>query len=246
MRIGAKNVSKAYGKTLALRSATFDLDDGITVLLGRNGAGKSTLCRVLAGVEAPDDGYVELDGTPFPTHSRAARAFYRRFGWLPQTFEPPKGMTVQQFLEYAGWLKDMPSATIETRIDQTLEMVHLENKKNERVGTLSGGMVRRLGIAQAIINEPGLVLLDEPSVGLDPEQRSEFHAVLASIAEERQLLVSTHLLEDAAVVADRCLVLDAGTLLFDGTMDALLELAPPADRAERIRSAFLGLVPRAS
>jgi ABC-2 type transport system ATP-binding protein len=241
--VGLADVSRRYGDVQALTSVSFTLGLGTTVLLGRNGAGKSTLSRILTGLETPSSGSVLRDGAAVT--SRADwRHHHSQTGWLPQTLAAPMSMTVEQYLRYAAWLKTVPKAETNTAIDRAIHQVDLDDQRRRRLGQLSGGMLRRAGIAQAIVHDPHLVGLDEPTVGLDPEQRARFHDIIRTLATDRSLLISTHLLEDVEATADRILVLEQGSLSFDGTTDELQAMSSDGEDSSqsRLRSGFINIV----
>jgi ABC-2 type transport system ATP-binding protein len=222
----------------ALDGATGALGPGVTVLLGRNGAGKSTLCRLLVGFEQPDSGVVTRDGVALDSIARWKRA-HARTGWLPQDVRAPASMTVVQYLRYAAWLKGHPSRDLAGLVDEALARTDLHPQRNRRIGQLSGGMARRVGIARAIVHRPSFVVLDEPTVGLDPEQRAGFHQLITDLGTDHVVLLSTHLLEDACALADDLLVLDAGRIRFAG---AVGDLPAGAADPDALRDWFLGIV----
>jgi ABC-2 type transport system ATP-binding protein len=184
-------------------------------LLGPNGAGKTTLMRVLATVARPDHGVVRLLGTD------DLRAVRRQLGYLPQTFGFYPRFTAREFVEYFAWLKEVPPHRIPVAVDRALERVGLLDRADDRMKALSGGMQRRVGIAQAIVNDPRLLLLDEPTAGLDPEQRVDFRALLRELGVDTCVLVSTHLVEDVAMACERVSLVDGGRLVFTGTPERL-------------------------
>ncbi len=242
--VRAEGLSRGYGRTQALAGVSFAPQPGVTVLLGPNGAGKSTLTRLLLGVEFPDSGQV-LRGGRSVTAGEVLREHHRRSGWLPQAFGYPTGMRVQDFLCYAAWLKEVPRGSRTALVEHALERVLLSDQRRRRLGQLSGGMLRRVGIAQAIVHQPDFVVLDEPTAGLDPEQRDYFHRTVAQVGRAATVVISTHLLEDVAVLAEHTVVLDDGRVLFDGHVDRLVARGEGPDTVSRIRSAFVGLLAEA-
>jgi ABC-2 type transport system ATP-binding protein len=243
--VGLTAVTRKYGTTKALAGVTLEVTHGVTVLLGRNGAGKSTLCRIIAGVERPDQGMLTRAGRPVEDGPEC-RSHHRNTGWLPQSFTAPGTMTVRQYVTYAGWLKDIRRQDLPTKVDLALERVDLHDLATRRLGQLSGGMLRRVGIAQAIVHHPSFIVLDEPTVGLDPEQRNHFHEIIAGVADTRSILISTHLLEDVQAVARNVVVLDAGRVLFSGSVDALVRQGQTRDDDRQVvdplRAGFLSVV----
>ncbi|WP_170970178.1 ATP-binding cassette domain-containing protein [Nocardioides jishulii] len=226
-----------YDDRTALDEVSCALEPGVTVLLGRNGAGKSTLCRVLASAEQPTRGRVLGPEGPV-TDLRSHRA---RVGWLPQTPPVAAHMRAGDYLDYAAWLKGISRRDRPRAVAEALERTGLGARRGSRIGTLSGGMVRRLGIAQAIVHRPSLLVLDEPTVGLDPEQRVQFYATLrGALDADTVTLLSTHLLEDVGELAERVLVLDAGRMRFAGALETFLATVPASpDGDGRIRRAFM-------
>ncbi|MFE9041680.1 ABC transporter ATP-binding protein [Streptomyces sp. NPDC007818] len=216
----------------ALDGVDLRLSPGVLGLLGPNGAGKTSLVRVLATVAAPSAGRVELLGRDVGD-PRGRTGVRRRLGYLPQEFGHYPAFTVREFVAYVAWLKEMPADRVPAAVERAVARVGLTDRIDARLRTLSGGMVRRAGIAQAIVNEPDLLLLDEPTAGLDPEQRVEFRALLRELGTESTVVVSTHLVEDVAAACTEVALLEAGRLAFRGTTDELTALgaAAPADDA---------------
>ncbi|MGJ7908637.1 ABC transporter ATP-binding protein [Actinopolyspora sp. H202] len=213
-----------YGRKLALNGIDLRMGTGIHGLLGPNGAGKTTLMRTLATVVRPSEGSVELLGHDTAEQEGRKRA-RRRLGYLPQTFGYYPGFTVTEFVEYMAWLKEMPKDRVPEAVERAIERVGLTDRAGSKLKKLSGGMLRRTGIAQAIVNDPELLLLDEPTAGLDPEQRVEFRELLRDVGSTSTVIVSTHLVEDVAVACNEVTLFDGGKLIFRGTPSELAELA---------------------
>lgn len=209
-------VSRRYGD-FELGPLTLKFKPGVTCLVGANGAGKSTLFRLLAGVEVPSSGSVRVD----PGEAR------NRLGYLPQEPTYPEAASCDAFLRYVAWLHRVPRNRREQMIAAALEQVDLVDRRYHRIKSLSGGMRRRLGIAQALVHDPAHLLLDEPTVGLDPMQRVQVRESISRVSTERIVLVATHLVEDIRGLADRVIVLDHGQVGFDGDLATLQELADP-------------------
>jgi ABC-type multidrug transport system ATPase subunit len=227
-RLAYERVSHRYRKGLVLDGIDLDLDVGVTALLGPNGAGKSTLLGIGAGELVPSGGHVRLLGSGSDARS-TDRAYRRAIGWLPQTFSVPPQFTADEFLRYVGWLRGLPSRRLAAASRRAIELVDLEGSRNEKLRSFSGGMVRRIGIAQAIVHEPDVVLLDEPTVGLDPHQRSEFRRIIVELGQRSAVVLSTHLTDDVAMTCDRVAVLSAGRLAFVGSTIVFSDLgARPA------------------
>ncbi|MEU2823584.1 ATP-binding cassette domain-containing protein [Streptomyces bacillaris] len=220
-----------HRRKTALDAVDLDLPRGVHGLLGPNGAGKTSLIRVLATVSAPDAGRVELLGRDVgPGADHRERAAVRRLlGYLPQEFGHYPGFTVREFVGYVAWLKEMDGAEVAAAVERAVDRVGLGDRIDTKVKTLSGGMVRRVGVAQAIVNEPELLLLDEPTAGLDPEQRVEFRALLRELGRTSTVIVSTHLVEDVAAACTDVTLIEAGRIAYRGTTADLIELGDAAD-----------------
>ncbi|MCS0605210.1 ATP-binding cassette domain-containing protein [Streptomyces sp. LP11] len=224
----AEGVTVRYGTTTALDGVSLAFPPGVTGLLGPNGAGKSTLLSLLSTARKPRSGTVTLLGEPATGRLRVQRLRHR-IGVLPQSFGCYPRFTVLEFTEYAAWLRKVPAARRRERAREALRLVQMERYADRRMGALSGGMLRRVGIAQAVVNEPALVLLDEPTVGLDPAQRVGFRALIKELGDRCAVVMSTHLAEDVAHVCDRVCVLLDGTARFTGTVAELCALPASGD-----------------
>ncbi|MEV6925448.1 ABC transporter ATP-binding protein [Dactylosporangium sp. NPDC051485] len=220
-----------YGKRVVHDGLDLALTAGVHGLLGPNGAGKTTLMRVLATVARPAGGRVRLLGQDISDRA-ALRGVRRRLGYLPQTFGFYPRFTVREFVEYFAWLREMPREQIPLAVDRALVRVGLLDRADDRMKHLSGGMLRRAGIAQAIVNDPSLILLDEPTAGLDPEQRVEFRALLRELGVDACVLVSTHLVEDVTAACSRVSLIDGGRLVFAGTPQALAGAGADGDSGD--------------
>jgi ABC-2 type transport system ATP-binding protein len=220
------HVSKSYGSTVALGPLDLTLESGVIGLLGPNGAGKSTLLRVLATGMPATSGRVRIGGYDV-TGSIGQRTEARRhLGYLPQEVGFPRGMTAFGFLDYIAVLKEWNVKLPRHReVQRVLELVNLGDLGRRRVRSLSGGQRRRLALAQAFIGSPELVILDEPTTGLDPEQRASLRGVLSEHARQRVVVLATHQTEDVSALCDRVIVLDGGRIRFDGTVSELIETA---------------------
>ncbi len=230
-----------YRRTRALAGLSLQLGVGVHGLLGPNGAGKTTLIRVLATVLKPSTGCVEVLGRDvLDRHGRTE--VRRRLGYLPQTLGYFPGFTVREFVEYVAWLKEVPSKRVPAAVDEALELVGLQERAGSRMRTLSGGMLRRAGVAQAIVNRPELLLLDEPTAGLDPEQRVGFRALLRQLGESSTVLVSTHLVEDVASACTGVALVDAGRVVFTGTPADLAAAGTDGDADTPSERGYLALL----
>jgi ABC-2 type transport system ATP-binding protein len=224
MTIRLDNVTYAYRRwsSPVLADFTYALPDGLTVLLGPNGAGKSTLLKLAAGTTHPLRGSVTLDETP-----SSARLYRRAVGWLPQHVQPMPQLTAREYVAYAGWLKGMATAVAHEKALLALDRVNLTERADVKTHRLSGGQLRRLGVAATLVHDAQVLLLDEPTAGLDPQQRRAFRNVLASLAGEVKILMSTHDIQDLAEEADHVTVLYAGKVLQSGTTKDFLAHTPP-------------------
>ncbi|MEU1542075.1 ATP-binding cassette domain-containing protein [Actinacidiphila glaucinigra] len=214
--VSISGLTVKHRRTTALDALNLRLGLGVHGLLGPNGAGKTSLIRVLATVAPYQGGRLELLGHDPTTHA-GRTAIRRRLGYLPQEFGYYPGFTVREFVAYVAWLKEMPAAEVSAAVERAVARVGLEDRIDRRIKTLSGGMVRRVGIAQAIVNNPDLLLLDEPTAGLDPEQRVDFRALLRELGAHATVLVSTHLVEDVATACTEVTLLSGGRVAFGGT-----------------------------
>ena len=222
MQISLQELTMTYpsGKK-ALQGVNLELDSPSLVgLLGPNGAGKSTLMKLLVAGLLPTGGAIRVDGEPLLRRERALKA---RLGYLPQDFGLYDELTVTQFLDYMGALKGLRDSR--AAIQSAIEEVHLEEKARAKIRTLSGGQRQRVGIAQALLGEPELLIFDEPTVGLDPEERIHFRNLFSRLAQKRLVLLSTHIIEDVQSVCSRLLVLHRGKLRFDGPPEELIRAA---------------------
>ena len=212
-------------KPAALDDVTLDLPQGMIGLLGSNGAGKTTLMRILCGIIQPTRGRVLIDGHDL-ANAGARRAVKKTLGYLPQDVEPYPNLTPLEFLDYVGVLKGIDSATDRKRqARELIAQVGLNDAKDRKVGGFSGGMRRRVGIAQALMGDPELLVVDEPTAGLDPEERMRFRTLLASLGHNRTVILSTHILDDVAQACPYVFVLREGRLRYDGPTDGLIDAA---------------------
>jgi ABC-2 type transport system ATP-binding protein len=220
-----EGVRKSYGGVAALDGVDLELRPGITGLLGPNGAGKTTLIRILATLLAPSAGRVLVNGWR-STDADDRVEIRRRLGYLPQDLGLYPRFTVFEFVDYLAILKELDDpADRHRRVRAALEAVELEDLAGRKLRTLSGGMRRRVGIAQAIVADPELLLLDEPTTGLDPEQRMRFRQLIAGLGTHRTVVLSTHLVEDVAAICTQVVVLWQGRVRFAGTPSELRQLA---------------------
>jgi ABC-2 type transport system ATP-binding protein len=223
--VSLTGVTKRYRGTAALGSVDLAFHPGITGLLGPNGAGKTTFLRIVATVLAPDAGDVRLLGRIPDTPERLAD-IRRRLGYLPQEMGFPRGFTAFGFVDYMAVLKEWTvRASRHDEVRRVLDLVDLGDLATKRISALSGGQRRRVALAQALLGEPELLLLDEPTTGVDPEQRVTLRQVLSRAGERSTVLLSTHQTEDVAALCDRVVVLDRGRVRFDGPVLDLVATA---------------------
>jgi ABC-2 type transport system ATP-binding protein len=213
-------LTRRFGRNYAVAGVSLATGRGVFGLLGPNGAGKTSLLRIMATVIPPTSGTLRLLGRD-PGSYCPRREIRRRLGYLPQNLGYYPGFTVLEFVEYFALLKDMPSARVPGAVAAAIEQVGLGNRARSKLRTLSGGMLRRAVIAQAIVNEPELLLLDEPTAGLDPEQRVAFRELLRDFGQRATVIVSTHLVEDVGAACSEVALMDQGKIVFQGTPDEL-------------------------
>ena len=215
---------RRFGSATAVAGVDLRAGAGVFGLLGPNGAGKTTLLRMMATAVAPSAGQIRLLGRD-PGGYGPRREIRRKLGYLPQHPGYYPGFTVTEFVEYFALLKEMPPKTVRQAVATAIDKVGLADRKKHRLRTLSGGMLRRACIAQAIVNEPELLLLDEPTAGLDPEQRLAFRALLRDLGERATVVVSTHLVEDVGAACAQVALMDRGKIVFHGTPGELAATA---------------------
>ena len=214
------NVSKRYkGNIWGLREFSLSLGPGVVGLLGPNGAGKSTLMRILATIARPTGGTVTWDGTDI---ARAPDALRSVLGYLPQDFGVYPNLTPLEFLEYLAAAKGLDAPTARKRINELLQLVNLFEARHQRLGGFSGGMRQRVGIAQALLNDPRLLIVDEPTAGLDPEERVRFRNLLSDLSGERIVILSTHIVSDVEAVATDIAIIVRGRLVRHAAPEDLL------------------------
>jgi ABC-2 type transport system ATP-binding protein len=218
-------VGRRYGSTTALQDVDLDLVPGITGLLGPNGAGKTTLLRTLATVLAPSEGTCRILGRD-PADPGERTEIRRRLGYLPQESGYPRGFTAFRYVDYLAALKEWTDRSERhTEVRRVLSLVGLADLAGKRMRTLSGGQRRRAALAQALLGSPQLLVLDEPTTGLDPEQRASLRGVLSDAGHSATIVLATHQTEDVAALCNRVVVLDGGRIRYDGAVTELVESA---------------------
>ncbi len=214
-----EHLTKTYGRLAAVADISLDLPPGVVGLIGHNGAGKSTLMQMLATLTRPTSGSIRLDGQDIVARPELMR---RRLGYLPQDFGVYPHLTALEFLQYFAALKGVHDAR---RLQQLLELVNLHEQQHRLAGGFSGGMRQRLGIAQALLNDPDVLIVDEPTAGLDPEERLRFRQLLGDLGRQRLVIVSTHIVSDIENMASHLALMRQGRLVAFETPEAALARA---------------------
>ncbi len=227
MNIAINHLDKIYrGGVHALNDVTLTITSGMFGLLGPNGAGKTTLMRILAGILHPTNGMLQI-GDYNGNTEQGRKAIKRVLGYLPQDFGVYPDLSAREFLDYIGILKGLDDRTTRhQRVAELLEIVSLSPVSNRKLKTFSGGMKRRIGIAQALLNDPQMLIVDEPTAGLDPEERIRFRNLLSDLGGNRTILLSTHIVEDIAQTCQKLAIMKDGHIIFQGTVADLLSKAP--------------------
>jgi ABC-type multidrug transport system ATPase subunit len=219
MELTIEHLGKRYGQHWALRELSLRCEPGMLGLVGPNGAGKTSLMRMIATLLDPTEGTIRWNGQDIRAHGQALRQV---LGYLPQDFGIYREFSGRQFLRYLAAMKGLPRSLVKRRVDEVLEIVNLEEAADRKLPTYSGGMKQRVGIAQALLGDPELLIVDEPTAGLDPAERVRFRNLLASLTRNRIVLLSTHIISDVEAVASRLMILQEGRVLSDTTPEALL------------------------
>lgn len=218
MELVLDRVSKQYQNKIAVDRVSLRLKPQVIGLLGANGAGKTTLMRMICGVLQPTGGTIRLDGL------EASDERYRDIlGYLPQNFGYYPSFTGREFLMYMAALKGLDKKNANRKCEELLKLVNLEHAANKKIRTYSGGMKQRLGIAQAILNDPKILILDEPTAGLDPKERVRFRNLIAELGKDAIVILSTHIVSDVEHIANRILMMKDGQFIFDGSLDEVGE-----------------------
>ena len=216
MELVLNQVSKQYGSVSAVAQTSLTLKPGVTALLGANGAGKTTLMRMICAILKPSSGTISLDGTD------VSEEWYRdALGYLPQDFGYYPSFTGRDFLLYIAALKGLEKSAAGEKAEELLAAVNLDGASGKKIRTYSGGMKQRLGIAQALLNDPQIIVLDEPTAGLDPKERVRFRNMIAQLGKESIVLLSTHIVSDIEQIADRILMMKDGRIIWDGPQDSI-------------------------
>ena len=215
-----KGLSKSYdGKKDALNSLDLVIPNGMFGILGRNGSGKSTLMNIIATILQPSKGTVTINGIEI----KNSQKIRQMIGYLPQDFDFYPNMKVSEVLYYLGFLSKINQTDFDKYVDLILRKVNLIDYKNKKVKSLSGGMKKRLGIAQAILHDPKVIIVDEPTAGLDPEERVRLRNLLSDLAENKIVIISTHIVSDIESTCNRIAILDKGSLVYKGDIPSLIQ-----------------------
>lgn len=215
MNLTVDRISKQYKNKIAVDRVTFHLTEGVTGLLGANGAGKTTLMRMMSGILTPTSGSITADGIPVQTEEYRAL-----LGYLPQDFGYYPEFNAREFVEYIAALKGIEKKKAKQKTEELLEIVGLSDVANKKIKNFSGGMKQRVGIAQALVNDPKILILDEPTAGLDPKERVRFRNLIADIGKDTIVLFSTHIVSDIEHIAGNVLMIRDGQLIHNGKWDS--------------------------
>lgn len=243
MNYEIRNLSKEFGSKKAVRNLSVSLKPGLYGLLGANGAGKTTLMRMLAGVSKPTRGEIFIDGNPVTSPTQLSG----RVGYLPQDMGYYPEMNAKEFLSFMAAVKGIPEEDAEVKISQLIRQVNLQKKAGSRIGSYSGGMKQRLGLAQALLDDPEILILDEPTAGLDPKERIRLRNLLSGLARDRIILLSTHIVSDIDALADEILLMKSGQIILKGDASSLCshldgkvwQICAAAESVSRIEEKYL-------
>lgn len=213
-----QNIGKDYGKFTALKELNLQFENGVYGLLAPNGAGKTTLIQMLVTLVKPTNGEILYDGKPILSMGEVYR---EKIGYLPQHFGYYKHYSPRKYLRYIAALKGIEKSAVEKRIDEVLDLVALQEVKDKKMRKFSGGMIQRVGIAQAILGHPKILILDEPTAGLDPKERARFRHLLSDLARDRIVLISTHIVSDIESIANEIVMIRDQTLLYKGSIPTI-------------------------
>lgn len=237
LKIELKNLSKTYkGGQTAIKNVSLTLaSPSLIGLVGPNGAGKSTLMKILTANLLPSSGEIIIDGQPF---SKLEMLLKSSLGYLPQEFGLFEDLSAEQFLDYMAALKYIAVKNVQQEIDRVIFLTHLEEKRKAKIRTLSGGQKQRIGIAQTLLGDPKLIILDEPTVGLDPAERVAFRSLFAKLSKNKLVILSTHIIEDVQSACDHLVVMSQGEIRYAGTSDELMA----NEGASSLEAAYMNLM----
>lgn len=213
MKLEIRNLTKQYGKKVAVNRLNLSLTKGVYGLLGANGAGKTTLMRLICGIQAPTSGKITLNGREMEVLGENYRKY---LGYLPQQFPYYPDFSAMDYLLYIATLKDLDEKKAKEKSKELLETVGLTKNGRQKIRTFSGGMKQRLGIAQAMLNDPHILVLDEPTAGLDPKERVRFRNLISAFSKERIVILSTHIVSDVEFIAEKIIMMKSGNILHYG------------------------------
>ena len=220
MELQLQHLCKQYGEKRAVNDVTATLSPGVYGLLGANGAGKSTLMRMICGVLKPTSGYIRLNGK---TIEDLGERYNAQLGYMPQDFGFYPDFTAREFMRYMAAVKGIDKRKVKSRTEELLHMVNLTEAADKKVKSYSGGMKQRLGIAQAELNNPSILILDEPTAGLDPKERVRFRNLISDFAKEKIVILSTHIVSDVSCIADTILMMKKGQFLLQEPMETVTD-----------------------
>lgn len=220
MKLTMEQLSKQFKNKIAVECIDAELTEGVYGFLGANGAGKTTLLQMICGIIEPSAGEVKVDGE---NNLRMGERFRDLLGYLPQEFGYTPGFTAEDFMLYIASIKGLPSRYAKHRTGELLKLVNLEKEADRKIRTFSGGMKRRLGIAQALLNDPRILILDEPTAGLDPKERAYFRNIIAEMSKDKIIIISTHIVSDIEYISDQVLIMKKGRFILQGSAEELLD-----------------------
>ena len=224
------NLTKRYGDMVAIQDVTFQVREGeIVAFLGKNAAGKTTTMRIMTGFMPPTSGTVRINGADIREDSLEAR---RQIGYLPETAPLYEDMSVRSYLSFCARLREVPGREVAERVESVMKAVNIHERRNWQIGKLSKGLRRRVGLAQALVHNPRVLILDEPTEGLDPEQIIEIRHLIRNLRGDHTVILSTHILPEAQMLADRIVIINAGRIV---AVDTTENLTATVQRAQRLR-----------
>lgn len=220
MKLAMEHLSKQFKNKIAVKQIDTVLTEGVYGFLGANGAGKTTLLQMICGIIEPTSGEVKVNGE---NNLQMGERFRDLLGYLPQEFGYTPGFTAQDFMLYIASIKGLQPKYAKRRTRELLRLVNLEKEADRKIRTFSGGMKRRLGIAQALLNDPKIIILDEPTAGLDPKERAYFRNIISEMSKDKIIIISTHIVSDIEYISDQVLVMKKGSFILQGTPEELLD-----------------------